>query len=85
LPGLRKLALGPGVWKDLAITYEILSRIDGRDDPRIAVAYERFVEQAAADDPDLPTARKILEQTRAAQREMILRRRRTPIRANSEE
>ncbi len=62
-PGMRKLDLGPGVWKDLGIAYEILSRIDGRYDPRIAVAYEEFIEQAAADDPDLATARKILQQT----------------------
>jgi hypothetical protein len=65
-PGMRKLDIGPGVWKDLGIAYEILSRIDGRYDPRIAVAYEKFIEQADADDPDLPTVRKILEQERAA-------------------
>jgi hypothetical protein len=65
-PGTRKLDLGPGLWKDLGIAYQIRARSDGRHDPRIAVAYEKFVEQAAADDPDLPTARKILEQTRAA-------------------
>ena len=65
-PGMRKLDIGPGVWKDLGIAYEILSRREGRYDPRIAVAYEKFVEQADADDPDLPAVRKILEQTRAA-------------------
>jgi hypothetical protein len=63
---MRKLDIGPGVWKDLGIAYEILSRREGRYDPRIAVAYEKFVEQADADDPDLPAVRKILEQTRAA-------------------
>jgi hypothetical protein len=65
-PGMRRLELGPGLWKDLSMAYEILARIDGRHDPRIAVAYEKFVEQAAADDPDLPMARKILELMRAA-------------------
>jgi len=65
-PGLRKLDLGPGVWKDLGIAYQILSRAEGRYGPRIAVAYAKFVERAAADDPDLPTARRILEQAHAA-------------------
>ena len=65
-PGMRKLDIGPGVWKDLGTAYGILSRGEGRYDPRLAVAYEKFVEQADADDPDLPAVRKILEQTRAA-------------------
>jgi hypothetical protein len=65
-PGMRKLDIGPGVWKDLAIAYEMLARSDGKYDPRIAVAYQRFIEQADADDPDLPTVSRILGQMRAA-------------------
>ena len=65
-PGMRKLDIGPGVWKDLAIAYEMLARSDGKYDPRIAVAYQRFIEQADADDPDLPMVGRILGQMRAA-------------------
>jgi hypothetical protein len=62
LKGLRKLALGAAIWKDLGIGYEILSRVDRAYYPRVALAYERYVETAAADDPDLPAARTYLTQ-----------------------
>ena len=65
-PGAHKLDVGPAVWKDLGIVYEILARRDGAYYPRIAVAYDRFVERADPGDPDVPAARDYLEQTRAA-------------------
>jgi hypothetical protein len=67
-PGTRKFDVGPGVWKDLGVAYEMLARGEGRYDPRMAVAYQRFVEQAASGDPDLPIVRRILEQIRQAPR-----------------
>jgi hypothetical protein len=73
-PGLRKLDLGPEVWKNLGIAYQILSRVDRRYAPRIAGAYQRFIEQADAGDPDLPAARRVLEEMRAARIESILKR-----------
>jgi hypothetical protein len=66
-PGVHKLDVGPAVWKDLGIVYEILSHTDGKLYPRIAVAYQKFVEQADPGDADLATIRGFLEQTRAAQ------------------
>ncbi len=65
LPGLRQIYLGPNVWKDLGIGYEILSRTDPAYTPKVAVAYEKFVERASADDADLAAARKYVEQRRA--------------------
>jgi hypothetical protein len=63
-PGMRKLDIGPTVWKDLGIGYEILSRVDASYNPRVALAYEKFVERATPDDADVPAARKYLEQHR---------------------
>jgi hypothetical protein len=65
-PGTRKFELGPSVWKDLGMAYQFLSRVDDTYVPRFAVACERFVQRAHADDPDLPAARKYLNETRAA-------------------
>jgi len=50
-PGVRKLEVGPELWKALGIVYEVLARFDGTYYPRIAVAYERFIERAEPDDP----------------------------------
>jgi hypothetical protein len=66
-PGVRKLEVGPELWKALGIVYEVLARFDGTYYPRIAVAYERFIERAEPDDPDLPAARNYLDQIRAIQ------------------
>jgi hypothetical protein len=67
-PGVSKFDLGPAVWKDLGIVYEILSHTDGKYYPSIAVAYEKFVEQADPKDPDLPAARNYLEQVQTTRR-----------------
>ena len=77
-PGMRKLEIGPAVWKDLGTAYQIVARGDGRYDPRAAVAYGKFIERADARDPDLPTARNIVEQARAARIEEALKRLRGP-------
>jgi len=69
-PGVLKLDVGPGLWKDLGIVYEILSRTDTTYYPRIAIAYERFVERADPGDPDVPAARSYLEQTRTLQSQL---------------
>ena len=61
-PGMRQLYLGPTVWKDLGIGYEILSHTDAAYLPKVALAYERFVERATPDDTDLPAARQYVEQ-----------------------
>ena len=63
-PGMRQLYIGPTVWKDLGIGYEILSRTDPAYTPRVALAYEKFVEHAASDDKDLPAVRQYLDQHR---------------------
>ena len=64
--GMRQLYIGPTVWKDLGIGYEILSRVDPSFTPRVAIAYEKFVARAEATDADLETARKYVEQHRTA-------------------
>jgi hypothetical protein len=64
LPGMRQLDIGPTVWKDLGIGYEILSRVDPSYQPRVALTFEKFVERAAPDDTDLPAARMYVEQHR---------------------
>jgi hypothetical protein len=64
LSGMRQLEIGPTVWKDLGIGYEILSRVDSSYQPRVALAFEKFVERAAPDDTDLPAARVYVEQHR---------------------
>ena len=56
--------MGPAVWKDLGILYEILSHTDRRVTPRIAMAYEKFLNRADANDPDLPAALKYLQESR---------------------
>ncbi|MGA2447856.1 MAG: DUF2723 domain-containing protein [Polyangiaceae bacterium] len=63
-PGCRRLDVGPAVWKDLGILYEILSHTDRRVTPRIAMAYEKFLNRADANDPDLPAALKYLQESR---------------------
>jgi hypothetical protein len=57
-PGLAKLPLGPTIWKDLGIGYEILSHVDAAFLPKVTIAYEKFVERAPADDPDLSNVRR---------------------------
>jgi hypothetical protein len=61
-PGLRPLPIGPTVWKDLGIGYDILSRSDASYVPRIAIAFGKFVERADPDDVDLPPVRQYVEQ-----------------------
>jgi len=65
-PGIRQLTISPAVWKDLGIGYEILSHADPAYTPRVALAYEKFVENAVPDDTDLPAVRRYLEQHRRA-------------------
>jgi len=62
--GMRQLFVGPTIWKDLGIGYEILSRVDPSYTPRVALAFEKFVERAEPDDADLPAARGYLERYR---------------------
>jgi hypothetical protein len=61
---MRPLYIGPTVWKDLGIGYEILSRTDSSYTPRVAVAYEKYVERADPTDTDLPAARGYVNQHR---------------------
>jgi hypothetical protein len=63
-PGVQSLAASANIWKDLGIGYEILSHADASYVPRIALAYEKFVASAAADDTDLAPARQYIEQHR---------------------
>jgi hypothetical protein len=63
-PGMRPLFIGPTVWKDLGIGYEILSRTESSYAPRVALAYEKFVERADPTDVDLPVARGYVNQHR---------------------
>ena len=60
-PGLPPLSVGPSAWRDLGICYEILARTNNAYLPRVALAVERFVEQAPPDSTELPAARKYLE------------------------
>jgi hypothetical protein len=60
-PGTRKLDMGAGVWKNLALAYQFLSGVDGSYARRFTVACKRFVARANPSDPDLPAARKYLE------------------------
>jgi hypothetical protein len=64
-PGVRKLELGPNIWKDLGIGYEVLARVDASYLPKVALAYEKFVERASPDDADAAAARKYLVTHRA--------------------
>jgi hypothetical protein len=63
-PGVPSFAVSANIWKDLGIGYEILSHADASYAPRIVLAYEKFVANASADDPDLTTARQYIEQHR---------------------
>jgi len=63
-PGVPSFTASANIWKDLGIGYEILSHADERYVPRIALAYEKFVTNASANDADLPVARQYLEQHR---------------------
>ena len=82
-PGLRKLETGPTLWKDLGIAYDVLAHADDRYDARMAVAYQRFVERAAPDDPDLPAVRKVLEEMRAPNLGALIKQRLARKRADS--
>ena len=62
--GLPELALSSNIWKDLGIGYEILSKTDASMVPKVATAYEKFVEEAPADDADLPAARRYVAEHR---------------------
>jgi hypothetical protein len=61
-PGMRKLETGSGLWQNLGLVYQILSRTDETYVSRFGVACKRFVERASPDNPDLPAARQYLEQ-----------------------
>jgi hypothetical protein len=62
--GLPELALSPNIWKDMGIGYEILSKTDASMVPKVATAYEKFVEVAPADDADLAAARRYVTEHR---------------------
>jgi len=55
--GQPHLFIGPTVWKDLGIGYEILSKSDPSYATRVALAYQKFVERADPDDKDTAAAR----------------------------
>jgi hypothetical protein len=63
--GLGPIKLGPVIWKDMGIGYEILSKTDASFLSKVAIAYEKYVELAAADDPDLPIVRRYVAEHRA--------------------
>jgi hypothetical protein len=63
-PGVRPMVVGAGVYKDLGIGYEILSKVEPPYLPKVAIAFEKFVERADASDKDLPAARRYVEQHR---------------------
>lgn len=65
VPGLPAMDLSAMIWKDLGIGYEILSRADASYLPKVALAFERFVERAPTTDADLPAARKYVAEHRA--------------------
>jgi hypothetical protein len=67
-PGMRALYLGPTIWKDLGIGYEILARTFPAYAPKVALAFEKFVERADPDDKDVPAARQYVEQHRPGPR-----------------
>jgi hypothetical protein len=60
-PGLPDLEIHPSIYKNLGIGYEILSHFDSGYTPRIAKAWQLFVDSAQADDSDLPAARAYLQ------------------------
>jgi hypothetical protein len=55
--GMPKLVTSAALWKDLGIGYEILSHHDRSFTPRVAYAYQRFIERAPPDDKDIEAAR----------------------------
>jgi hypothetical protein len=65
---MRKLPTAAGLWKNLGLAYQVLSRADDVYVARFAVTCERFVQRADADDPDLPAARKYLAALRKGRR-----------------
>ncbi|MGA7743144.1 MAG: DUF2723 domain-containing protein [Polyangia bacterium] len=71
-PEMRKIEPGAALWKNLGLAYQVLARSDGRYAARLAIACARFVQRARADDPDLPAARKYLDEMRAPQRDAVL-------------
>ncbi|MBN2577014.1 MAG: DUF2723 domain-containing protein [Deltaproteobacteria bacterium] len=66
VPGLRPFMVSANIWKDLGISYEVLSRSEPSFLPRVAIAYEKFVERAPPDDKDVPTAREYVKAHRPA-------------------
>ena len=60
-PGLRRLTIASTVFRDIGIAYEIVSRAYPGYAHHVALAYRRFVETAAASDPDLAAARHYVE------------------------
>lgn len=64
-PGLPALEIHATIYKNLGIGYEILSRHDPSTAPRIAKAWQLFVNSAPSTDPDLPAARAYLQTHRA--------------------
>ena len=65
-PGMPALFVGPTVYKDLGIAYEILAKTEPSQLPKVGIAYEKFVQRSLPDDPDLPAARAYVQQMRRA-------------------
>jgi hypothetical protein len=62
--GGNRFAIGAGAWRDLGVCYEILARKDPAYTARVAVAVQRFMENAPPDDPGVAAAKKYLEMYR---------------------
>jgi hypothetical protein len=60
-PELPVLEVHSTLFKNLGIGYEILSKYDPSYTPRVAKAWQLFVNSAPPTDPDLPTARAYLQ------------------------
>jgi len=80
-PGMPKIDTSISLWRNLSLAYQALSRIDDTYTPRFALACARFVNRADPNDPDLPAARKYLDETRAVQPDKLFNARPVPIKS----
>jgi Protein of unknown function (DUF2723) len=80
-PGMPKLDTSASLWRNLSLAYQALSPVDDKYTLRFVIACRKFVNRANPNDPDLPAARKYLDETRAAPRNPIFNGRRAPIKS----
>jgi hypothetical protein len=80
-PGMPKLDTSASLWRNLSLAYQALSPVDDINTLRFAIACRKFVNRANPNDPDLPAARKYLDETRAVPRNPIFNGRRAPIKS----